>query len=72
MKQQTAKYDYEEIISKYKPIVTFRVKKSLGSQTPDWEDVVNEIMVNVLEKLEKNEFRGGFINRNLYFYYHQP
>ena len=58
MKQQTAQYDYEEIITKYKPIVTFRVKKSLGTQTPDWEDVVNEIMVNVLEKLEKGEFRG--------------
>ncbi len=50
--------DIEAIISKYKPIVSFRVKKSLGAQTPDWEDVVNEIMVNVIEKLESGNFRG--------------
>jgi RNA polymerase sigma-70 factor (ECF subfamily) len=48
----------EEIISKYRPVVSFRVKKSIGVHTPEWEDVVNEIMVNVLEKLKKGEFRG--------------
>lgn len=48
----------EEIINKYRPIVSFRVKKSIGVQTPEWEDVVNEIMVNVIEKLKKGEFRG--------------
>jgi len=48
----------EEIVDKYRPIVSFRVKKSIGAHTPDWEDVVNEIMVNVLEKLKKGEFRG--------------
>jgi RNA polymerase sigma-70 factor (ECF subfamily) len=58
MKEKRPEIDTEEIISKYRPIVSFRVKKSIGAQTPDWEDVVNEIMVNVLEKLEKGEFRG--------------
>lgn len=50
--------DLDEIISTYRPVVSFRVRKSLGSHTPDWEDVVNEIMVNVLEKLEAGQFRG--------------
>ena len=58
MKQAAPQFDYEEIIAKYKPVVTYRVKKSLGTRTPDWEDIVNEIMVNVFEKLEKGEFRG--------------
>lgn len=48
----------EEIITKFKPVVSFRVKRSLGTRTPDWEDVVDEIMINVIEKIEKGEFRG--------------
>jgi len=48
----------EEIITKFKPVVSYRVKRSLGTRTPDWEDVVDEIMINVIEKIEKREFRG--------------
>ena len=58
MEKQKSQFDTEEIIKQYRPVVSFRVKKSIGSRTPDWEDVVNEIMVNVLEKLKKGEFRG--------------
>jgi len=58
MEKRKIKLDADEIISKYRPVVSFRVKKSIGTQTPDWEDIVNEIMVNVIEKLKKGEFRG--------------
>lgn len=51
-------HDLDAIVAKYRPIVSFRVKKSLGSYTPDWEDVVNEIMLNAIEKLESGKFRG--------------
>jgi RNA polymerase sigma-70 factor (ECF subfamily) len=50
--------DLDAIVAKYRPVVSFRVKKSIGVQTPEWEDVVNEIMINVVEKLKKGEFRG--------------
>lgn len=50
--------DLEEIIAKYRPILSFRVKKYLGHQNPDWEDVVNEVITNVIEKIQKGEFRG--------------
>ena len=50
--------DLEEIHTKYRPIISFRVRKSLGSSTPDWEDVVNEIITNVIEKIKKGDFRG--------------
>ena len=56
--EKHASQDLDEIIAKYRPIVSFRVKKSLGSYTPDWEDVVNEIMLNALEKIESGKFRG--------------
>ncbi|MDH4217377.1 MAG: sigma-70 family RNA polymerase sigma factor [Candidatus Aminicenantes bacterium] len=58
MEKRKSDLNTEEIVDKYRPIVSFRVKKSIGAHTPDWEDVVNEIMVNVLEKLKKGEFRG--------------
>lgn len=50
--------DLDEIIAKYRPIVSFRVRRSIGSQTPDWEDIVNEIMVNAIEKIRSGGFRG--------------
>jgi RNA polymerase sigma-70 factor (ECF subfamily) len=48
----------EEIFVKYRPVISFRVRKSLGSSNPDWEDIVNEIITNVIEKIKKREFRG--------------
>ena len=47
----------EEIYQKYRSVISFRVKKSIGASTPEWEDVVNEIITNVVEKIRKGEFR---------------
>jgi RNA polymerase sigma-70 factor (ECF subfamily) len=58
VQQQAAQVDLDEIVVKYRPVVSFKVKKSLGAQTPDWEDVVNEIITQVIEKVTKGEFRG--------------
>lgn len=58
MKKRSKNLDLDAIVAKYRPVVGFRVKKSIGVKTPDWEDVVNEIMINVVEKLKKGEFRG--------------
>ena len=58
MRRKNLDLDIDKIVAEYKPLVSFRVKKSISSYTPDWEDIVNEIMVNVVEKLRKGEFRG--------------
>lgn len=58
VKKGKYRFDHEEIVAKFKPVISFRVKKSLGTRTPDWEDVVNEILLNIVEKLNKGEFRG--------------
>jgi RNA polymerase sigma-70 factor (ECF subfamily) len=50
--------DLNEVVVKYRPVVSFKVKKSLGAHTPDWEDVVNEVITQVIEKVKKGEFRG--------------
>ncbi|MGB8951063.1 MAG: sigma-70 family RNA polymerase sigma factor [Candidatus Aminicenantales bacterium] len=50
--------DIEKVILQYTPIVSFKVKKSLGSNITEWEDIVNEIMTQVFEKIKTGEFRG--------------
>ncbi len=44
-KQET---NLEEIYAKYGPVVRFRVRKSIGASNPDWEDIANEIITNVI------------------------
>jgi RNA polymerase sigma-70 factor (ECF subfamily) len=58
VKNKFSQSELKEIIKKYRPIVSLRVRKSLGTHIPDWEDVVNEIMVNTLEKIKSGTFRG--------------
>lgn len=58
VKKEEEPLNIEDIVSKYRPIISFKVKKSIGAHTPDWEDIVNEILLNVIEKIEKSEFRG--------------
>ena len=58
VKNKFSQSELKEIVKKYRPIVSFRVRKSLGTHYPDWEDVVNEIMVNTLEKIKAGKFRG--------------
>ncbi len=58
MAQEKREISLEEIITKYKPVVSFRVRRSLGSHSPDWEDVVAEIMTQTIEKIQSGEFRG--------------
>ncbi|MFW6131711.1 MAG: sigma-70 family RNA polymerase sigma factor [Candidatus Aminicenantaceae bacterium] len=58
MNKNRADLDLNEIIKKYKPLVSFKVKQSIGNNYPDWEDVVNEIMCNIIEQIQKGKFRG--------------
>jgi RNA polymerase sigma factor (sigma-70 family) len=56
--QRNVEVNLDEVVAKYRPVVSFKVKKSLGTQTPDWEDVVNEVITQVIEKVKQGEFRG--------------
>jgi len=58
VKDKDKEINIDQVIAKYRPVIGFRVKRSLGYSNPDWEDVVNEIILNVLEKIKKREFRG--------------
>jgi len=58
VKKRKAPLDPTEVLNRYRPVVSFRVRKAIGFHTPEWEDVVNEIMLNVVQKIRKGEFRG--------------
>jgi RNA polymerase sigma-70 factor, ECF subfamily len=48
----------ENAVLPYRPVISFRVRKALGSSNPDWEDVVNEILTQAVAKIKSGEFRG--------------
>ncbi|MCX6575703.1 MAG: sigma-70 family RNA polymerase sigma factor [Candidatus Aminicenantes bacterium] len=50
--------DLDQVVTQYRPVVSFKVRKSLGGGNPDWEDVVNEIMMQAIQKIQSGEFRG--------------
>ena len=54
----TTEINLEEVITKYRPIIGFKVRKAFGYLNPEWEDIVNEICTNVIEKVNKGEFKG--------------
>lgn len=53
-----AEIDLKEMVLKFRPIVGFKVKKALGGWNPEWEDVVDEILMQAVEKIRSGEFRG--------------
>jgi RNA polymerase sigma-70 factor (ECF subfamily) len=48
----------DSLVAQYRQVISFRVRKALGWNLPDWEDVVNEILTQVLQKVRSGEFRG--------------
>lgn len=58
MTKQYSPQELEEIVRHYRPVIGFSVKKALGPAYPDWEDVVQDVLTQVIAKLQKGEFRG--------------
>jgi len=50
--------DDDELVAQYRQVIGFRVRKALGWNVTEWEDVVNEVLTQVLQKLRSGEFRG--------------
>lgn len=48
--------DLDAVVARYRPIVGFRVKRALGPDNPDWEDVADEIMADVIAKVRSGAF----------------
>lgn len=50
--------DLDAVVARYRPIVGFRVKRALGPANPDWEDVADEIMTDVIAQVRSGAFAG--------------
>ena len=48
----------DQAILGYRDVISFRVRRALGSATPDWEDIVDEILMQAIEKVKTGAFRG--------------
>lgn len=58
MTENRAGIDLDELVLKFRPVVAFRVRKAIGGATPDWEDVADGVITQVIEKIRNGEFRG--------------
>ncbi len=65
-------YNLEQIVLEFYPQISYRVKKSIGFNNPEWEDICSEIIISVLEVLKSGKFRGRKLFGNIYLYHHQP
>ena len=50
--------ELDRVLAKLRPLIGYKVKKALGAATPDWEDIVNEVLMQASEKISSGEFRG--------------
>ena len=57
-KRKKPAVDLEEVVLKYWPQVSFRVRKSLGYANPDWEDVSSTVIMEVIDSVKAGKFRG--------------
>ncbi|MFQ6037297.1 MAG: RNA polymerase sigma factor [Candidatus Aminicenantales bacterium] len=48
----------EEAVLKYWPQIRFRVRRSLGHHTTEWEDVAGNILLDVITTIRKGKFEG--------------
>jgi RNA polymerase sigma factor (sigma-70 family) len=51
--------DLEEIILRCWPQINFRVRKSIGYQDSNWEDVASEILIDSLRAVKEGKFKGN-------------
>jgi RNA polymerase sigma-70 factor (ECF subfamily) len=50
--------DLDEVVVRFRPIIGFKVRRSIGHDNPDWEDLTNEILAQTIAKVKAGEFRG--------------
>ena len=50
--------DLDRMAEEFRPKVGFKVRRSLGANNPDWEDLANEILAQAVDKIRSGEFRG--------------
>ncbi|MHB8054586.1 MAG: sigma-70 family RNA polymerase sigma factor [Candidatus Aminicenantales bacterium] len=50
--------DLDAVVARFRPIIGFKIRRALGGQNPDWEDLTNEVLAQTIAKVKAGEFRG--------------
>ena len=50
--------DLEAVVARFRPVIGFKIRRALGWQNPDWEDLTNEVLAQTIAKVRSGEFRG--------------
>ncbi|MCX6566886.1 MAG: sigma-70 family RNA polymerase sigma factor [Candidatus Aminicenantes bacterium] len=50
--------DLDAVVAHFRPIIGFKIRRALGWQNPDWEDLTNEVLAQTIAKVKAGEFRG--------------
>ncbi len=53
-----AEVDLEAVVAKYRPVVGFKIRRAVGWDNPDWEDLTNEVLTQTIAAVRAGEFRG--------------
>lgn len=48
----------DEVVQEFRPKIGFKVRRALGANNADWEDITNEVLAQAVEKIRAGEFRG--------------
>jgi RNA polymerase sigma factor (sigma-70 family) len=58
MPQARPVINLDRMAEEFRPKIGFKVRRQLGPANPDWEDLVNEILTQAVDKIRRGEFRG--------------
>jgi len=58
VKKAYSNQELEKVILKYWPQINFRVRRSLGNDNSDWEDVAADILMDAIQAFKNGKFRG--------------
>ena len=50
--------DLDALVAHFRPVVGFKIRRALGWESPDWEDLTNEVLAQTIAKVKAGEFRG--------------
>ena len=58
MKPPKPRINLDEVVQEFRPKIGFKVRRALGTNNPDWEDVTNEVLAQAVDKIRSGDFRG--------------
>lgn len=56
--KKATEINLEDVFLRYWSQISFRVRRSIGFNNPEWEDICSNIILNVIESVKTGKFKG--------------